>query len=408
MKKFITIEEARKILFASLNVLDSENINITEALGRIASEDIFTSINMPNFRKSPFDGYTLRSTRIVHASYDYPVELTVDGIIAAGQFPESIKADGVYKIMTGGLVPDGYDCVVKKEDTDKGDEIVTIYKAHLSGENVISIGEDVKLGDKVIEQGTAITPGIVAMLTSIGYEFIQVYKKPSIALLTTGDEIIELGQELGIGQIYNSNRYALEAYLTDLKTKVRYYGIAKDDLEELKAKLHRALLENDLVITTGGVSVGDFDHIGELYELLGIEKLFWGVQMKPGTPLLAGRWQDKLVISLPGSPAASLVAFEIIAAPVIRKLKGQKKYLKTKHTGKMIVDFKRKRDMPRILRVIVEDGEKGYEVRLSGKQNAGVLHSLIDYNALAVIGKSDECLKKGDLVDFYFNYEAGC
>ena len=406
MKKFITIDEAKEELLAPLKYLNIEKISIEDALYRINSEDITANINMPNFRKSPFDGYVLKASDTEGASKDKPITISVKGIIAAGNHPGKILPHGAYKIMTGGIVPDIFDGVIKKEDTDQGEFKVKVFKEIKIGENVIKIGEDIKRGERVLAKGTVLTPGIIAMLSSLGIYEILAYRKPDIALITTGDEVIEVGKQLEIGQVYNSNRYALESFLRQLKVNFTYYGIGKDSIESLKALFLEALAKNDILITTGGVSIGDYDYIIKVYEELGIETLFWGVQMKPGTPVLAGRLGDKIILSLPGSPAASLIAFEILASPMIRKLKGQNNYKKIKHYGKMEDSFKRVRDMTRILRVKVEDSQEGYKVYLSGKQNAGVLHSMIDYNALALVEKSAVLLQKGDMVEFYFNSEA--
>lgn len=405
MKKFITIDEAKEELLRPLKYLNIEKILMKDALYRINSEDITANISMPNFKKSPFDGYVLMASSTKGASKYNPIAISVEGTIAAGNYPSIILSQGAYKIMTGSIVPDIFNAVIKKEDTDQGEFNVNVFKEVKNGENIIKIGEDVGRGERLLRKGTVITPGIIAMLSSLGIYEISVYKKPDIALITTGDEVIEVGEQLEVGQIYNSNRYALESFLRQLKVNFTYYGICKDSIKRLKALFIEALAKNDVLITTGGVSIGDYDYIVKVYEELGVEILFWGVQMKPGTPVLAGRIKDKIIISLPGSPAASLIAFEILASPMIRKLKGQNKYNKIKHYGKMEDNFKRVRDMTRILRVKVRDSLEGYKIYLSGKQNACILHSMIDYNALAMIEKSDTLLKKGDMVEFYFNSE---
>lgn len=254
-------------------------------------------------------------------------------------------------------------------------------------------------------KGKKITPGAIAMLSSLGLNTISVYKKPKIALITTGDEVIEPGVPLIPGKVYNSNRYALMAYLKELGVEADYLGNAPDDPDQLSHFISRGLKDYNLVLTTGGVSVGDFDYLGRVYETLGIEKLFWAVQMKPGTPVLAGRFKDTLLISLPGSPAASLIAFEVLVSPVIRKMKGLLHYEKKVHHGIMVDDFNKASDLPRFLRVIVEKDQGEYRVRLSGKQNASVLHSMVEYNALALVKTLNERIKKGDSISFSFNQE---
>ena len=406
MQKFVTITHARELLAAHTRVLETESVSLDDSLGRITAKGISAALDMPNFRKSPFDGYCLQSSMSKGATADNPVILEVGGVLAAGSPPSGEVRNLPYKIMTGAEVPAGFDAVIKKEDTDCGDARVALYKEAAPGENIIRIGEDVKRGEIVLDPHFRITPGSIAMLSALGVDRVEVYRRPRIGLITTGDEVIDLGAPLLPGKVYNSNKYAIMAYLKELGAEATSYGIAADDKEILKERFQEALRENDLLLTTGGVSVGDFDFIQEIYDELGIEKLFWGVQMKPGTPALAGCLDGRLVISLPGSPAASLISFEVLAAPVIRSLKGCSHPYKQEYVGRLAEDFHKLSDMPRFLRVVAEKGRDGsYELFLSGKQNAGVLSSMVRYNALALVDQLGVPMKKGDLLRFSFNQE---
>lgn len=404
MLKFIPVDAAREILAAHTRQVGTETVSLEDSLGRITARGIRAPLDMPNFRKSPFDGYCLVSGWSRGASRENPVRLEVGGILPAGG-PGVEPRPAAYKIMTGAEVPELFDCVIKKEETDQGSQEVALFRELRHEENIIRIGEDVARGRIVLEEGMRITPGAIAMLSSLGVDKVQVYRRPKVALITTGDEIRELGEALSRGAVYNSNRYAITAMLTELGAETRYLGIASDDKEALRYLFRTALGDCDLLLTTGGVSVGDFDYIQEIYDDLGIEKLFWGVRMKPGTPVLAGRVGETLVLSLPGSPAASLITFEVLAAPVVRRMGGQARPEKQEHKGILVEGFAKPSDIPRFLRVRVEGGEQGYRLFLSGKQNAGVLSSMIGYDALALVEKLDAPVGAGEILSFRFSGE---
>ncbi|MDD2371715.1 MAG: molybdopterin molybdotransferase MoeA [Firmicutes bacterium] len=401
MEKFIDTQKAIELILSKIKHQNKEIIKLEDSFNRILASDIYTKVPIPNFIKSPFDGYCLKSIYTKGVSLNNPVKLKIDGTIKAGD-DISLLSDGVYKIMTGAEVPEFCDLVIKKEDTDCGSDYVLIYKEGKPDENIIQIGEDVASGVRIVKKGIKIKPGVVAMLAAIGVFEVEVFQLPKIGLITSGDEIIDLYKELSPGKIYNSNKYALLAFINELGLKAHDYGVASDNIDDLKDKINLALEENDVIITTGGVSVGDFDYIQDVYSLLNIEKIFWSVKMKPGTPVLAGKLGDKLIISLPGSPAASLITYEVIAKPAIKYIMGYNKYLPKLFSGIMMDNFKKLSNITRFLRVYITTGNDGYEIHLAGKQNAGVLQSMLSYTALAKVINPDEPVKIGDRVDFFF------
>ncbi len=401
MEKFIDTDRAIELIISKMKKKNKEIIKLEDSFNRILATDIYTKVPIPNFRKSPFDGYCLNSDYTKGASSDNPIRFEIQGVIKAG---DDIKllVEGVYKIMTGAQVPEFCDFVIKKEDTNDGSDYVLIYKEGNPSENIIRIGEDVGAGVKIIEKGSKIKPGAVAMLAAIGIYEVEVFQLPKVGLITSGDEIIDLNKELKPGKIYNSNKYALLAFINELGIKAHDYGVAGDTIDDLKEKINLSLEENDVIITTGGVSVGDYDYIQDVYSLLNIEKIFWSVKMKPGTPVMAGQFGDKLIISLPGSPAASLITYEVIAKPAIKFFMGYNDYIPKKRSGIMKDNFKKLSNISRFLRVYIRTGIEGYEIHLSGKQNAGVLQSMLSYTALAKITNPDEPVKIGDKVEFSF------
>ncbi len=401
MEKFIDVDKAIELILSNCKKMNTEIVKLEDSFNRILASDVYTKLPIPNFRKSPYDGYCLKSELSQGATKEEPVILKINGVIKAGDDISNL-IDGVYKIMTGAEVPEFCDLVLKKEDTDYGSLEVAIYKEGKPEENIIKIGEDVGAGIKIVDKGIRINPGLVAMLASIGMSKVEVFEVPKVGVLTSGDEIIELGQDLLPGKIYNSNKYALMAFINDIGINAKDYGVAVDTLEDLKTKIQLSLTENDVIITTGGVSVGDFDFIEEAYNILNIEKLFWSVKMKPGTPILAGKLGDKIIISLPGSPAASLITYEVIAKPILKYIMGLTNFKPKKYMGVMKDNFKKTSNITRFLRVLVKTGHEGYEISLSGKQNAGVLHSMINFNALVEVINPDKPVMIGDKVQFSF------
>lgn len=398
----LLVDEARNRILSGIVTTDKEHVSMENALGRIIASAVLSNADIPHFRKSPFDGYCLNSDSLRGASAENPIRLRVHGVLRAGGPSMSAVEGGTLKIMTGAEVPDGYDCVIKKEDTDLGEDVVTIFKSARPGDNVVQVGEDVRKGDFIVDAGTRIHPGTIAMLSALGITELQVYKKPRVSLITTGDELIESEQELVKGRVYNSNRYALMAYLTALGMEPTYYGTGEDDPVRLTDLFLRALDGADLLITTGGVSVGDFDYVRHVYEKAGIQELFWGVRMKPGTPVMAGRYGKKTIISLPGTPAASLVAFEVIAVPALRKMRGSRNPIKKIHFGCLDDGFEKVTDLPRYLRVSTRVEPDGYHLELTGKQNASVLHSMMTSDALATARNLGEKVERGDSLEFTF------
>ncbi|KAF0091281.1 MAG: moeA1 [Fusobacteria bacterium] len=401
MEKFIDIDRAIELILSNCKIMNTQIVKLEDSYNRILASDVYSKIPIPNFRKSPFDGYCLKNYLSKGATKEKPVILEISGVIKAGDDISGL-VDGVYKIMTGAEVPGFCDLVIKNEDTDCGSLKVAIYKEGESGENIIKIGEDVGAGIKIVDKGIKIKPGLVAMLASIGMAEVEVYKVPRVGIMTSGDEVIELNQELLPGKIYNSNKYALMAFINDIGIKAIDYGVAEDTLDDLKDKIQLSLSENDVIITTGGVSVGDFDFIEEAYDMLNIKKLFWSVKMKPGTPIMAGVFGDKIIISLPGSPAASLITYEVIAKPILKYMMGLSNFKPKKYIGIMKDNFKKTSNITRFLRVLVKTGHEGYEISLSGKQNAGILHSMINFNALVEVINPDKPVMIGDKVQFSF------
>lgn len=409
----VELPQAVKMVLKEVKPKEIEYIPLLDSLNRVVGKAIYAENAIPHFRKSPFDGYALKSSQIKGATEINPVALKVTGLLKAGDNldhvfePKSEDELTAIKIMTGAPVPDFYDAVIKKEKTDKGDLIVKAFAEVPPDRNVIGIGEDVMAGDLVVKASTKIHPNMIAMFSNLGMDKIPVFKRPKIGILSTGDELIPPGEALVLGKVYNSNLFGLYANLVNTQCEVTNYGVIKDDLDSINNALMKGLDENDLLITTGGVSVGDFDFLGRAYSDCGIKKIFWGVRMRPGSPILAGKKNGKCVISLPGNPASAMITYEKIVVPVIRKIRGYVAYYKKTLHGVLMESFDKKSPVKRFLRVQVNATDKGYELYLSGKQNAGVLLSMVCCNGLAEVASSEVSVEKGAVLPFIFTDEGG-
>lgn len=400
MLKNIELEHAIEILLSKIETKDTEKIGLLESIGRILATDVFANINVPGFNRSPLDGYAVVAKNTEGASYDNPVELEVIGESAAGQaFKGEFKENTAVRIMTGAMIPEGYDTIIKKEDTDDGIEIAKIYVGSKAYDNFARSGEDVKIGEKIISKGSKINPGLIGMCAALGMDKLEVFKKPKIGVVSTGTELKDITEELEDGKIYNSNLYSIVSSLIQNNCIPVNLGIAEDTIEGISGVLKENIDECDLIISTGGASVGDYDLINKVYEHLGAKTLFWRLKMKPGTPALAADYDGKLLIGLSGNPGAALITFETIVRPVLRKLIGVSTLDRKKAIGFMMDDFNKTSGQRRFTRVRAEINGERIEVSLSGKQNPGVLKSMISCNALIDIAPNSKPLKKGDRVE---------
>ncbi len=400
MLKNIELERAVEILLSKTDVKQTEKVGILDALGRILAVDVYAGINVPNFNRSPLDGYAVKASDTEGASDQTPVTLRVIGQAPAGNtFKGKSESKTAVRIMTGGMIPSGYDTIIKKEDTDDGLEFVQIYRGSKAYQNFASIGEDVKEGEQTISKGIKINAGAIGMCAALGITTVEVFKKPIIGIVSTGSELKDISEELEEGKIYNSNLYSITASLLENNCIPVNLGIAEDTLEGITNQIRDNIEKCDMIISTGGASVGDYDLINKVYEELGAETLFWRLQMKPGTPALAADYNGKLLIGLSGNPGAALITFETIVRPIIKKMSGKNNFYRRKITGIMMDDFNRTSSQRRFTRVRVEIKSEGIEIYLSGKQNPGVLKSMISCNGLIDIAGGSEPLKIGQKVE---------
>lgn len=393
----VTLEEALKLLKENAKKLQqTEEVGLMEALGRSLAEDLCSCTDQPPFPRSPLDGYAICARDIAEASGEHPAVLNVCGELLAGdKAVKRLNRGQAVRIMTGAPIPDGADAVVRQEDTDYGEERVHIYRSVKAYENYCFQGEDFKAGEKLISRNEILSAAHIALAAGMGHEKIRVKKRPKIAVITTGSELQEPGHTLMPGQIYNSNRYLAEARLREWKMAPFSVVRIEDEAEEAAAHLLQTARQADLVITTGGVSVGKKDIMHEVLERIHADKLFWKLQMKPGSPVLASVYEGTGIISLSGNPFGAAVGLEVLVRPVLYHMTGEEQLKSVRTQAVMGDEFRKKSKVRRFVRAILKSGMVYVP---SGSHSSGALSSMKDCNCLIDIPAGDNGLGKGDNV----------
>ncbi|MDR0445974.1 MAG: molybdopterin molybdotransferase MoeA [Oscillospiraceae bacterium] len=326
LRKSVAPEEARELILQIRSPEpSSERVPLTAAYGRVLAEDVTAELPIPPFDRSPFDGYAFRGEDTAAASENHPVTLRITEEIPAGSVPAiDITPGYAAKILTGAPMPRGADSTIKYELTEFTAETVTFKKPVPPGSDVVYAGDDVAAGSLAARRGDVISPATVGLFASLGKTEIPVFRRPRAAVLNTGSELVEPGEPLPYGKIYNSSVFTLIGALAELGVEGYNAGVARDDPAEIAAAIEKNLPLCDVIITTGGASVGDYDFSLASAEKLGAETLFWKTKLKPGGAMLASRVGDKLLLSLSGNPGSALMALLHIASPFLRRLAGRR------------------------------------------------------------------------------------
>ena len=319
--------EAIRLLTDRADRIGTQKLDIQNAFGRILGEDVTACENVPSFDRSPYDGYAFMASDTEGVSPDHPVTLAVIENIKAGQMPQhKITRGTAIRLMTGAPIPEGADAVCKYEDTEYTDEAVTIKRSYSSGDNIITAGEDIKKGTQVARKGYPVDAGISGTLASLGILSVSVYKRPVAGLITTGDEVTEPEDELLPGKVRNSNRYIISAALKNIGIDTVFLGHANDTTKDIAELITQGEASCDIIISTGGVSVGDYDLVPDAMEECGFKILVRGVIMKPGMACAYGIKNNKLMLALSGNPASSLTNLQCICYPALKKMAGYASY----------------------------------------------------------------------------------
>lgn len=391
---------ARDLLLDTVGIVDMEEVPLAESIGRVLGEDVIAADNVPPFDRSPYDGYALRSEDVAGATRENPVTLYIVEEVPAGAVPTmACTKNTAVKILTGAPTPEGADCVINYERTEFTESSVKIFEPVKAGSNIVRMGEDVRKGDILVRKGQVIDAGTAGTLAAQGIAFPKVYRRPKVGILSTGNEVAEVGAPLAPGKIYNSNRYTLSAALESIGCEPVYLGLAGDSAGAICDRLRSGLEQCDAILSTGGVSVGDYDFTPEAMEWAQVNILFRGVQLKPGMACAYGVKNGKLVCGLSGNPASSLTNFYAVAVPALKKLAGRRDHLPQKLMVKLKNGFRKKSPATRLLRGTLDLSDGTVGMTLPDDQGNVVISSAIGCNVMAIIPAGTGPLEAGTVLE---------
>jgi molybdopterin molybdotransferase len=384
----LTPTEAALRILAEVRRQPALRVPLDDALDAVLAEDVVSPVNIPAWTNSAMDGYAVRAADVRGATPATPVRLRVVEQLPAGHFPTRAVGPGEgARIFTGAPLPEGTDGVIRQEDTDCGVDVVTIVNDRDAGVNLRLAGEDIRKGQTVLTAGTALGPAQLGVLASLAVAHPVVYRRPRVAILGSGDEIVDVDQPEAIlsgRKIASSNTHTLRALVLHAGGEPVNLGIARDTPESFREHLRRAL-DCDLLVTSAGISVGEHDYVRAVLAEMGVEQRFWKLRLRPGAPVGFGLLQGMPWIGLPGNPVSTMVTFELLVRPAIRKLSGHALPFRRSVPVRMTEPVSLKPKLQHFLRAIVTDGPSGPEARLTGPQGSGILTSMALANALLVI-----------------------
>jgi molybdopterin molybdotransferase len=399
----LSVDEARERILSQFHPVKSETLPLADVLNRVLARNVEAAVDLPLFDNSSMDGFAVRASDVTGANAESPHSLRVVADIPAGSSPTIVLAPGhAARIMTGAPVPDGADAVVPVENTDfdsraagtHAPEVVAIQRAVNVGENVRRRGTDLHAGDQVLEAGRQLRPQDLGLLAMLGISSVSVYHRPRVALLSSGDELVDPDAPLEKGKIRDSNSYTLAALIESAGAQTLRLGVARDNYESVHHLFERAVyLRVDLILSSAGVSVGAFDFVKQVIEESG-KMDFWRVNMRPGKPVAFGEYKAIPVIGLPGNPVSAFVGFEVFVRPAIQKLGGliraRRQVLRVRCEDEIESDGRES-----YLRAEVREEDGMLIARLTGHQGSGNLHSLVQANALLIIPAGVKCVPAG-------------
>lgn len=409
MKQNISFDTAKNLVVNSVkNITRKEMVDVRESLNRILAENVVSKYDVPNYDNSAMDGYAVRSKDTKNATQNKPVKLKIVGCLQAGKISRyKISAGECVSVMTGSCIPDGGDAVVEKEKVIVENGYIKIFSPIEKFRNIRFHGEDVKQGEIVVEQGEIITPQILGMIISCGYKKIKVYSKPKVGIISTGDELVEVGEKISFGQVYDVNSYTLSGLVNKYSCDYINFGIARDNYKEITTKLKAALNKCDLVLVSGGVSKGDYDFVKPVLINLNVKPIFWQVKQRPGKPVFFGIYnhgrRQVPVFGIPGNVVSNFVVFEMLVKPLLFKLSGRKYtdvYYNAVFEEKTRIE--KKVGVKLFLRGVVKYRKGGFYVKTTGPQGSGMLKSLVKANCIIVVDEQIASLNCGDIVKIKF------
>ena len=419
MREAISVKEARETVLDFALPLARESAPLFEALGRCLAVPVVSSRRLPPRDASAMDGYAVRLDDCVGARSGAPRTLPVAFEVAAGDVsgPE-LKLGEAARIFTGAGVPAGADAVVRQEDAEKEGDCVRICVCPKPRENIRDAGEDIGPGEVALQAGARVGPSEIGVLASLGRSVVEVYRRPRGAILSGGDELVEIDGDVSGGRIVASNAYMLGAACRTLGAEPVHLGIAEDRPESVEQQF-RAALSADCIVSTAGVSVGDHDHVRPVLEKLGCRLEFWGVRMKPGFPLAFGHFFDDsspgpLVFGLPGNPVSATVCFELFVRPALLRMMGRQDVFPPTVRVRLAERLTKKPGRLHFVRVVLEREGEGWVAHSAGNQSSGVMTSMVRADALLVFPEDASELAMGESAlaivhsgDFFSRSDAG-
>lgn len=395
-------DDARSLILERCRCPDTEVLSLEKTSGRVLAADIKARYDVPLFDKSPLDGYAFHASDTRSVSGQKPVRLAVAEEIPAGAFShKTLRTGYAVKILTGAPVPEGADAIVKYEDTIAADGYVTIFQTFRAGDNIVFKGEDVRYGEVIAAKGTVIDEAVHGMIASQGITAVEVYCVPLIGIISQGNELLDPGETLQSGKIYNSNRYMLQSALAREGLPSMYLGIVPDQMEQISELLEKAVSMFEAVIMTGGVSVGTYDYTKDALERAGADILVDKIRMKPGSSCCLATLKGVPVFGLSGNPSAAMTTFHLIAVPALRRISGRSDCSLQKIRVCLAETFKKKSPVLRVLkgRLSLEDGKALFH--LNQHQENGSVSAMRDIEIFAVIPGGSGTVKAGTMLDAY-------
>src|SRR5215208_2295502 len=395
-EKLIEHSEAARLVLENTHRLPAGDVPLVEARGLVLAEDVRARFDSPPFDNSAVDGYAVRS-------YDAEAGRTfrvVDEAPAGRPAAKSVGEGEAIKIFTGGVIPDGADAVVMVENTSGWGEELELKKAPSPGDNIRAAGEDTRKGDVILATGTEVGAPEIALAATQGYGSLPVYRRPKVAVLSTGTELVEPGtRDLDPGEIFDSNSYAIVAAAREAGAEASRFYAASDDADTLRAAIEEALETADVVVTSGGVSVGEKDLVKSTMLDLGVEQVFWGVKFKPGKPLFYGTRGETRLFGLPGNPVSAVVCFDLFVRPALMVMMGRGDRSRPRVSVYFERDVVNKFGRLHAMRVSLKRTEKGWLAESVGAQGSGLVSSLTKADALALVGPASEGIAAGEPVE---------
>lgn len=402
----ISVEEALRIVLEESKALECEEKDILSCLNKVLAEDIYSRDNLPPFDKSAMDGYAIKSEDTDAYEDRVSIKLEIVDLIKAGESSDKeLKNVQAMKIMTGAPVPKGANAVIQIEKVEVREDTLYISEKVKNGCNVIKLGEEIKVGDIALRKGTLIRPTEIGVLASLGYSKIKVYRNPVVSILTTGDELVDINETPKFGQIRNSNEYSLKALIQNLGLEALCLGIVEDKKDVLKRKIKEALEKSDIVITSGGASVGDFDFVEQVLNEMNADIKFQSVAIKPGKPISFAVIDEKLFFSLPGNPLSAITTFEEFVKPACEKMLG--KSIDGDNIFPVILaeDFKEKEGRSKYIYVKIKAESGKLYAYKAGSQSSNQLITMSKANGIIIMPAGIGYKKAGEVLSGKFIFK---